>query len=645
MTKTTSFLTAMACLCQVYAYAQDLAHRIPEDAFAVVSVRTGHFFNLVDVADFSTSMLGTKMLQAFGKEAGISLTSIEDMGVDIHSSLYYYTRQTDSIWYHTILLPLKNSSQFAKGFGGGALTEADGIYRAEVDTASLGATVRWNDRLAVITFGSVVDDFFYDEGVAARYGILQDNYGDTYAYADTFDNDGYTEEYADEYVLPPYEGLDTTEVVIDTAGWDVDTLDNGFGWDDSTWDTAATDGYDDGYWSQYETNRRKKDSLVAVWVGAYAEQVLSDLPRQHILNNASYVQSLDKDALVTAWVRNLGLIYDQFFLSLLAGRYPSTSAIGFGSLQAGVYANEDELTLKTSLDVQGDLAHSYARIYDHKINRKFLRYLDSDSLMGFFAYAIDMEAYMEEFPKMIGKIYGPMVGGYEEEIHIGTDILALLLDEKAIGETVKGDALFVLNGLTQHEIAYTDYEYDEDYNVTEVEKTKTETIPDFLLMFSSDNHALYQRLMDYTVNKGVGTLDNRVYALSHRKLPAPLYVTYRNGIVFLGTAHNQLERIASNRTASKASRFHRKLLRQNIMTGFLNTQQALGRFSDEELSALEEHIRFKQLFGHLGNFYFRSGKMKGNTFSGEFVAQAPKDFSNALQYLLWLVDYASNDRR
>src|SRR5690606_32662654 len=160
-----------------------------------------------------------------------------------------------------------------------------------------------------------------------------------------------------------------------------------------------------------------------------------DLPRQHILNNASFVKSLDKDALVTAWVRNLGLIYDQFFLSLLAGRYPSTSAIGFGSLQAGVYANEDELTLKTSLDVQGDLARSYARIYDHKINRKFLHYLDSDSLMGFFAYAIDMEAYMEEFPKMIGKIYGPMVGGYEEEIHIGSDILALLMDEKASSET------------------------------------------------------------------------------------------------------------------------------------------------------------------------------------------------------------------
>src|SRR5690606_39618203 len=177
---------------------------------------------------------------------------------------------------------------------------------------------------------------------------LQDNYGDTYAYADTFDNDGYTEEYRDEYVLPPYEGLDTTEVVIDTAGWDIDTLDNGFGWDDSTWDTAATDGYDDGYWSQYETNRRKKDSLVAVWVGAYAEQVLYDLPRQHILNNASYVQSLDKDALVTAWVRNLGLIYDQFFLSLLAGRYPSTSAIGFGSLQAGVYANENRSEEHTS---------------------------------------------------------------------------------------------------------------------------------------------------------------------------------------------------------------------------------------------------------------------------------------------------------
>ena len=315
--------------------------------------------------------------------------------------------------------------------------------------------------------------------------------------------------------------------------------------------------------------------------------------------------------------------------------------MGMGSLTAGVYANGNELTLKTAVELQGELAQSYSRIYNRRINPKFRRYLDSESLLGFFAYSIDTKAYLEELPKMVSKLYGPIIGSYGEELDLGADVLSLLVDEEAIANTVKGDALFVLNGLIEHEVTYTDYEYDDDYNVTEVEKTKTETIPDFLLMFSSDNETLYRRFMDYAVHKGVGTLDDGVYTVSHREIPVNLYVTCRNGIVFLGTGEQQVAKIASNSFGNRSSKFHRKLLKQNQLVGFVNTQNALKRFSEDQMETLASDFRIRQMFNHFGNFYFRSGKAKKNVFSGELVAQSPDEFTNSLEYLLWLVDYAA----
>src|SRR3546814_11926467 len=89
-------------------------------------------------------------------------------------------------------------------------------------------------------------------------------------------------------------------------------------------------------------------------------------------------------------------------------------------------------------------------------------------------------------------MYGNLFEQYEADIALGADLVSLLLDEAAIANVAKGDALFVLNGIAEREVPYISYEYDDDYNYMEVEKIKMETIPDFLLMFSSDDVQIYK---------------------------------------------------------------------------------------------------------------------------------------------------------
>lgn len=639
MKKITLLISVFIGLFQAQLYGQDLVSHIPDDAYSVVSLKTDHIFELIDIAEFDESVIGQKLLDVFERADGSSIQSVEDVGISMHSAMYFYTRQTDSIWYHIILLPLSDVQRFASNFSGEVVQEENGVYTVQPHSDASKSQIHWNAQMAVISFGSLNDAFFESEAVARNYGI----------------NNG-TDAYTQEEVITEKPGITGPKIQMAPAAPVVqdtvvvleqthpDSVSDTVTYDTIT-DTAEApenvdynDYYADDYTSAYQENKLKKDSLTYAWVAREADKVLSQAPEHTILENASFVKSQHKDAVVTAWLKDLGLLYDELYMSLLIGKTFPSVYMGFGSMQAGLYINGNELRVKSAIELKGEMARAYSRIYNRKINRKFSKYLDSESALAFFGYGIDMQAYMEELPRMGSKIYGSMAGGYEEEFRLGADIVSLLLDEEAVAKTIKGDALFVLNGIHQKDVKYTDYEYDDDYNVTEVEKTKKETVPDFLLMFSSDNEALYHRLLDYAVHKGFGTLEDQVYALSFPKMPAELFWTYRDGIVFIGTTQDQLEKIAYNQVGRGASSFHKKLLRRNIMVGYFNTQLALDQISKSELASLEDEIPIRRLFGHVGNFYFKSGRAKKDMFSGEFVAHTSEEFPNVLKYVLWLAD-------
>src|SRR5690606_34264744 len=152
---------------------------------------------------------------------------------------------------------------------------------------------------------------------------------------DTMDWDSEAEDATDWDSLWDESVQDTAAVAYD---WDEDGSWEGYA-DSSSWDSYDYD--DGGYWETYQANLRKKDSLSTEWVSEYVTGVISETPAQNILSNSSYRKSLNSGMLASLWIPDLGLMYDQFILSVLGNRNPFTSPIGFGSLQAGVYADKE----------------------------------------------------------------------------------------------------------------------------------------------------------------------------------------------------------------------------------------------------------------------------------------------------------------
>ena len=631
--------TVALLLVTVAVTAQDLAHKIPHDAFAVVNIQTDHFFKLMSVEDFNHSTIGKTILEKAGEAGFDGVGSIADFGIALSRTSYFYTKRSDSVTYYGFLLPIDNVDLFEKHFAKGEVVHSNGSFRSFAkDLSGDSTTFAWDSQMLSITGASLVNSYFEQADVAERYGIRNYSYYEYY--------DQLQEESADAWAEPADDWWAEPDTV-DWDSWQVDSIgeaaDSAY-WSDDDYmlDVPADDG--NPYETHYAADQVIKRQLASNWAAAFAATRFDDVAEQSVLANRSYLASRNDDALVSAWIPDFEAIYSSLLPELREFRSSGKLFNYYGSLQVGLFADKEGFKLKSDMQIADDMAKRFKRMYNRKLNRKFLNYINTDEAIGFFALAMNTQAYLEELPVLMKDTYGSLFAVYEDDIDLAAELVSLIIDEKALAKVAKGDGLFVLNGVAEQEVPYITYEYDDDYNYYEVEKTKTEVIPDFLFMFSSDDIALYNRIMSYASRKGYLVEDNGVYTLSNTELPFELLFTRKNGIVFIGTSTDQLTAIAANTYRGKLDKQSRSLLTKNKFAGLLSAKKLAAEIPTEQLTSLDRYIAFHKMFGSMGDFYFKSNGIKGNRISGEFVAQTPDGFDNTIQYLFALIDYAVEQR-
>ncbi len=642
--------------------AQDLAQRIPHDAFAVVTIQTDHFFKLISVDDFNRSAIGKTIVEKANESGLDEVRSIADFGIALDRSSYFYTKLTDSVTYFGFLLPIAQTDLFEKHFVHDEAVHRQGSFQYFTkETSGDSIFFAWDNQMLSITGATLINGYFEQADVAERYGIRNYSYYDYYNQLEGEAADAWADDWAepadDDWWAEPDTLVDTTDIGIpppkivtppadplDTLyqdAWPADSVVDAAEWYDG--DTYWLDSYgqdENPYDEYYAADQAIKRQLASQWAQAFATSQFDEAPVQSIMTNRDYLASKNNDALITAWIPDFEAIYSSLLPELREFGSSGKLFSYYGSLRLGLYADKEGFKLKSDMQIADDMAKRFKRMYNRKLNRKFLNYINTDEAIGFFSLAMNTQAYLEELPALMKNTYGSLFAMYEDDIDLGAELLSLIIDEKAIANVAKGDGLFVLNGIAEQEVPYITYEYDDDYNYYEVEKTKTEVIPDFLFMFSSDDVTLYNRVMRYVAYKGYMVEEDGVHALVNTGLPFELLFTRKNGIVFIGTSADQLTAIASNRYRGKLDKHSRKLLTKNKVSGLLSAKKLSAEIPEDQLASLDRYIAFHKIFGSMGDFYFSSNGIKGNNVSGEFVAQTPEGFDNAVQYLFALVDYA-----
>ncbi len=617
---------------------KDLAYKIPKNAYAVASLRTDQLFSLLSVQEFNESKIGRELMKNLSGYRN-SDGSIRDIGVSLSSPIYYYNRRTDSVSFHCVLLPLENAQKLDRFIKNkGEKVTNDGNMRMVQTSDHEKMAFMWNDEFALLVMADLKRPFFEKEENKARYG----NWG----YYDFSPSDYGTTTTVDstmvvESITPPVEAPPPPPLRYPKAHIAKGSNNHR----PSHTAVVAPPPPMIEEVEEQDVHRLDKGKLATEWAGAYAAKVFNrSEDASSILDNERYRRSADDQAVASLYISDMQGIYGDL-MSSFYGRKMGSFMRGYGSVNANLYLDKYTARLTTQLELDDRKAEMYRRIYDHRINPEFARYVNSDRIIGFAGYSLDTKAYLEEMPKILQQTYGhyfkAMGKNYQEEMSLGADFFSLLLDEEAVARVVKGDALLLFNGVSTREVSYTTYDYNSDtYERKEVEKTKTETLPDFLFMMSSDDVRLIRKLLSYGIDKGQITLRNDIYTASSKlmKTPMPVHLMIRNGIIFIGTSLRDLQDIRDDRYEGHISKGQKSLLLDNNMSLFFNPRNLEGRIPQTEIGSLRKWNSFNTFLGKTGVMYAKSSGIHGNVISGEIVAEVPDGNKNALTYFFSMIE-------
>jgi len=652
------------------AKAQDLVKKIPANAFTVATIKGDNIFKLMFVKDFNESFVGKKLLEGTSKSLEKNFTTIEDFGINLDKNMYYFNQLTDSISYNCFLIPLKDAAKFES-----LINNKDSKIKTTGDTKTMvlpdsTSIIKWNHNMMYFVTGSIKGSFFADSAKSARYGIkdIRFQYDEATmidsaavavdsTYVTTTDEPvvetvaappvkvkvkqktatkkpakkatGKKKAIRKKSVIKPKQ-QPVEEEIADAAMDAAEAIPAG---------EKVNDQYDH-YQQERAEQEAKKKRLAFIWMTAQAEQIFNG-NYESIENNKSYTNSLDSKAIAELWVSSLQDVYNAVAPEF--GTYGKTGLMkGYGSLNAKLFMDNKSFRISTGLELAKEQADSYKKIMNKKLNKNFLKYVNSDKAIGFMSYAIDTKAYLEEFPKLMKQTYGSFLGArMDEEMDLGADLLSLLLDEEAVSKVIKGDALFVINGLNTKDVTYTTYDYDDDYKQKEVVKTKKETLPDFLFMFSSDDTRLINKLIKYGVNKNFVSADGNIYKIIEKKSPIDIYFLIKDGIVFFGNSLTEIQAINSNQVNNTISKTHKNLLSKNNFSFLFNAKNLVGKVPASEIGGEETAKKFNSTLEKMGNVYMKSNPIKGNLVSADISAEIPNGHENALKYLFSLIENAA----
>lgn len=658
------------------AKAQDLVKKIPSNAFTVATIKGDNIFKLMFVKDFNESFVGKKLLTETSKSLDKSFTSIEDFGINLEKNMYYFNQLSDSITYNCFLIPIKDAKKFES-----LIEDKDKKFTQQGDIRTMvlpdsTSIIKWNNNMLYFVTGSIKGSFFADSVKSARYGIKDIRFqSDDVIIADSaavaVDSTYVT---TDEPMVEAAEAPAVEKVKVrkkstakkntqKTAGTKktgkkktakkskkVTKIDPDFEEArEFAVDTASAmtpvHGLVDEQYDTYQQGRLEQDAkkkrLAFTWMTAQADQIFNG-SYESIENNKSYTASLDNKAIAELWVSSLQDVYNSIAPEF--GTYGKAGLMkGYGSLNAKLFMDDKSFRISTGLELAQEQADAYKKIMNRKLNKNFLKYVNSEKALGFMSYSIDTKAYLEEFPKLLKQTYGSFLGSkMDEEIDLGADLFSLLLDEEAVSKVIKGDALFVINGLNTKDVTYTTYEYDDDYKQKEVTKTKKETFPDFLFMFSSEDHRLINKLIKYGVNKNYVSVENNIYKILEKKSPIDIYFTIKDNIVFFGNSLTEMQGISNNQyNSNKLSKLHKQLLSKNNFSFLFNAKNLVGKVPDSEIGGEETAKKFNSTLEKMGNVYMKSNPIKGRLVSADISAEIPNGHENALKYLFSLIENAA----
>ena len=356
-----------------------------------------------------------------------------------------------------------------------------------------------------------------------------------------------------------------------------------------------------------------------------------NIAKNPIINNAQYKKSKQKDAVASLYMGNFDAILD--VSSKMSKKKAEDMRTLFGALKdyqsvnMNFTSNEEETMVNFVLNLEKKAARPYTRMSKGIINPAFFEYVNLEDCIAYFSSHMNLENTLEEYPDLIKNQYLSLAGvsNVATEFQLSLEVFKTVIDEKAIGELIKGDMMMALSELKEMEVEYIDYVYDSNWNRTEIVKTKTELVPDFFAMASVKEGEISDLITKLLLKyHAIEEMDGYYKLISFRNNSFDLYYMIKNDILFIGTSETQFQKISKGQKVNSTP---------SDLRGEISKSQAYVFFAPGKIKPLITNNKQARMLAEAPDFYFIANKPKKNQYKSSLVMKTPTQYQNGLSYL------------
>ncbi|MEM7484405.1 MAG: hypothetical protein AAF348_04280 [Bacteroidota bacterium] len=646
------YTTIFLCGLVLSLNAQDLARKIPSDANVVVTIKGKNVLELLSLSEFSNSRLGQEMNKEISRETKGELATIEDLGFNLNENLYYFLQTKEGVFYNTFMIPMKSTANLPKLFP----RERDEVIKdgavSYVQESYGGTVIMWNTKEMVFVVPSDQNEdysYLYSEDLpSVAVEPIEETIVDEAV-------EEAVEEIEETVIM---EEINVEETIIE------ETVVVAKETEEAAIEEAEVQTYDYYNSEEYKKQEQRREqrrlereaskNTQNTVTLAFAKQLLQSQPTRSILQNNSYRKSLGKgndEAMV--WMNDFSQIYKNILPTRLLGANNPYDFMNLDELYKGMTVTarlnfeQDEAVMGIDYTMSDKLAKAYKPMYEGKFNKNFINYINEDKLLGYMSVNLSTAGILEAYPALVETMFDATKQKSENKKAATiaaasssvTRLFSLLIDEEGAAKILRGDMLLLLTDLREKEVTYTDYEYDEEYNYKKVEKTKTETVPDFLFLFTSEEEKMFRNIMKIGILEEKVAYENDMYHVGQtRSNPFDIYAMYKDNTVFIGSSVAQLTQIKKGTYPSKLSSTLKKGISKSATSFYVNGKNIISEIPSEAFPReLRSNIDF--LTENTEDLSVNFSKIKGNTMTGKMILKTPeKGHKNSLAYFINIID-------
>ena len=549
-------------------FAQNLLQYIPADATMVVGLNPTSVNSKVNVNALKQLAFCQEMMMEMAKgineeQSGVMNDAINNpaqYGMDFNEDSYFFMKYTEEGTYFSYLFKLSDPPAFSDFFKTTLMNAEKGIRMESKDgmtTAfSEDGSVSWNEQVAIMTsidLNPVEEEYDYNDWESEEY-----------------DGAVYGEEKEEEEIKEEDINVKKGEKEeLPSEEWE---------WEELDVNSDIGEGESD-----QEFNDRKKVEL-----DRFTKSLFNTSRDSSLLSNGDFLKHIAKRNDLSFWldykfVQQMGMTdfsdIDPMMSAFLSG-YKDLYGDAFLSMRMNF--DPGVIDVKTEM-MMNDAWLNYLRAtVDAKPNKKFKKYLKGENLLGYMFFNYNMENAMREGKTLMMPMLEaiPMAGPMAEDV---LGILDIVVDEEAIYEFFKGDFCLAFTGMREFENRVTTYEYDEEFNATEKEELKKQTLPEFVMMMSYGNEENLKKI--FRLGEKMGGLEKKGL---YYEIPATtglgmnMYAAYHKGVLFFTNDTDLVQSKLSTGWASnkRIGKVHRKMMKKNAQVMYWDIPKSINSASE-----------------------------------------------------------------